>query len=276
MVMYFMMCCIFCKNNSENSKSKEHIIPESIGNKEYVLPPRWVCDSCNNYFSRKVEAPFLESWYGKISRFEMRIPNKKGRIPVGTGVHPYSRTKLDLLFDKDGLSIFPASGEDETRFVKSIQTQRQGKLYIPSAGEPELNYEVARFIGKVGLEVLADRGTHIDGWNEELVNKTELDKLRNYVRRGEDGFIWPVNIRRIYSADQEFSDENNAAFQILNEFDILFIPSSKDSQVGEFYAIIVILGVEYAINLGEPDLDGYLQWLKYNDEQSYLYIKTKP
>ena len=45
--------------------------------------------------------------------------------------------------------------------------------------------------------------------------------------------------------------------------------------VGEFYAIIAILGVEYAINLGGPELDGYLQWLKDNGEQSYLYINKK-
>lgn len=269
------MRCIFCKDNSEKSISKEHIIPESLGNKEHILPPGWVCDSCNNYLSRKVEAPFLETWYGTSSRFEMGIPNKKGRIPIGTGFHPQSRSIVNLMIDKDGSSIFSAQGEDEERFIYSIISQRRGTLYVPSAGDLELSYETARFIGKIGLEILAYRCVDIEGWNDEVVDKIELDELRNYVRRGKPGFIWPINIRRIYSADHKFSNEIDAAFEVLHEWDILFIPSAQASEGGEFYAIVAILGVEYAINLGGPELDGYLQWLKENGEQSYLYINKK-
>ncbi len=274
--VYLTMRCLFCKDNSENSKSREHIIPESLGNEKHVLPPGWVCDSCNNYFSRKVEAPFLGTRYGTASRFEMRIPSKKGRIPISTGFHPHSRSIVNFMIDKDGLSIFAAQGENESMFINSIRTQSRGRLYILPAGDPELNYETARFIGKVGLEILAHHRINIEGWNDELVNKVELDELRNYVRQGKPGFVWPVNIRRIYPANHEFSDEIDAAFQVLHEWDILFIPSSHaDELIGEFYAIIAILGVEYAINLGGPELDGYLQWLKDNGEKSYLDINKK-
>jgi hypothetical protein len=55
------MRCIFCKNDSSNSKSVEHIIPESLGNTTRTLPKGVVCDTCNNYFARKVEKPFLEA-----------------------------------------------------------------------------------------------------------------------------------------------------------------------------------------------------------------------
>lgn len=274
------MRCLFCKDNSGNSKSQEHIIPESLGNVEHILPPGWVCDSCNNYFARKVEAPFLEGWYGTSSRFEMGIPNKKGRIPLGTGFHPQSRSKINIMVNGDGVSIFPSEGEDEACFANSFHTQSHGTLYVPHAGDPELNYETARFIGKVGLEILAHRYIHVEDWNDQLVDKVELDELRNYVRRGKPGFVWPINIRRLYSADQEFSDEIDEAFQVLHEWDILFIPVSEttsqtDEVVGEFYAIIAILGIEYAINLGGPKLDGYLKWLKENGEQSYLYLNNK-
>ncbi len=273
------MRCLFCKKNSGSSISKEHVVPESLGNKRHILPPGWVCDKCNNYFARKVEAPFLETWYGTSSRFEMGIPNKKGRIPIGTGFHPQSRTKVDFKIDKDGVSFFAAEGEDETKFINSIRTQSRGSFYISSAGEPELNYETARFIGKIALETLAYQWIDIDGWNNELVDKVELDELRNYVRRGKPGLVWPIHIRRIYPAQHEFSDEIDDAFQVLHEWDILFIPSTKDELselAGEFYAIIAILGVEYAINLGGSELDGYLQWLKDNDQKSFLHMDKKP
>ncbi|RHJ93598.1 MULTISPECIES: HNH endonuclease [Bacteroidales] len=55
------MNCIFCTQNSENSKSVEHIIPESLGNKLTVLSKGIVCDECNNYFARKIEGEMLSS-----------------------------------------------------------------------------------------------------------------------------------------------------------------------------------------------------------------------
>ena len=46
------MCkCIFCKLRSDE-KVIEHIIPESFGNKEYILKNGLVCNECNNRFSK--------------------------------------------------------------------------------------------------------------------------------------------------------------------------------------------------------------------------------
>lgn len=268
------MRCIFCKSPSDRSKSVEHIIPESLGNDDHVLPTGWVCDSCNNYLSRKVEAPFMNSEYGKRARFEMKIPSRRRRIPIVSGFHPQSRTMVNLLHDGVGLSFFAAEGEDEAAFINTLRSQSHGSLWIPSSGDPELTYEIARFVGMIALEILAYRCLDITGWNDELVDKPELDELRDYVRRGRPGFIWPVHLRRIYPAAHEFSDEIDPEFQVLHEFDLLFIPSKDSTESGgEFYAVIAILGIEYTINLGGPELEGYLHWLEKNNNVSYLYSK---
>jgi len=34
-----------------------------------------------------------------------------------------------------------------------------------------------------------------------------------------------------------------------------------------------IFGVKYTINLGGPELDGFLQWLKENNDRSPLYMR---
>ncbi len=269
------MRCILCKSLSDSSKSVEHIVPASLGNEDHVLPPGWVCDACNNYLSREVEAPFLNSEYGKRARFEMRIPSRRGRIPVVGAFHPQSRSEVNLLHDDDGLSVFAARYEDEARFINVLRTQTHGSLYVPVSGAPSPSYETARFISKIGLEVLAYRCLGVDGWNEELANKSELDELRDYVRRGKPGFIWPVCMRRIYPADHRFSDAIDSAFQVLHEWDILFIPSAEASDMGECYAVIAILGVEFAINLGGPELEGYSQWLAENENRSFLYQKSE-
>ena len=84
------MNCIFCKQDSTKSKSIEHVIPESLGNKTIVLPVGVVCDSCNNYFAVKVEGPLLGQVYFQHFRFNNFIPSKKKRIPRNYRWRSYS------------------------------------------------------------------------------------------------------------------------------------------------------------------------------------------
>lgn len=81
------MRCIFCKHDSSTSVSVEHIVPESLGNIDHVLPVGVVCDGCNQYFARKVERPLLESPMFRLLRADMAIPNKRGRIPAWMPTH---------------------------------------------------------------------------------------------------------------------------------------------------------------------------------------------
>jgi HNH endonuclease len=76
------MRCIFCKQDSSGSASVEHIVPESLGNTDHVLPIGVVCDVCNQYFARKVERQLLESPMFRLLRSDMAVPNKRGRIPI--------------------------------------------------------------------------------------------------------------------------------------------------------------------------------------------------
>ena len=55
MLNFNIMECIFCHKDSSPSKSIEHLIPESLGNKHHVLPTGYVCDECNHYFAIKIE-----------------------------------------------------------------------------------------------------------------------------------------------------------------------------------------------------------------------------
>ncbi len=241
---------------------------------EHVLPQGWVCDDCNNYLSREVEAPFLNSCYGRHSRFEMRVPSKRGKVPPATGLHAQSLSRVDLYVDKEGsFGICAAPEENEKHFVESILKNTHGTLYVPAATLPQQNYETARFIAKVALEVLAYRGMDLPGWNKEVADKTELNELRTYVRRGQPGFIWPVHIRRIYPPEFLFADEIFPPHEVLHEWDILSIPDTTTPKVAEYYAVIAIFGVEFAINLGGPELDGFHQWLKDNNNASFLYSK---
>jgi hypothetical protein len=180
------MRCIFCKATSEECVSVEHIIPESLGNIEHLLPKGWVCDTCNNYFAREVEKPFLDSLYGRTSRFEMRVPNKRGRIPPVSGLHPLSRTKIALFHSLDDrlLTFAAADKKDATRLDKSLRSHSHGTFYVPTAFAPDADAITARFIGKVALEILALRCIHIEGANDEIVNCADSFALGSRKRLG--------------------------------------------------------------------------------------------
>jgi hypothetical protein len=78
--------CIFCKRSTQSSRSVEHIIAESFGNTEYVLPRGAVCDPCNNYVASSVEQPVLESDYFLQARFDGSVPNKRNRSSSINGI----------------------------------------------------------------------------------------------------------------------------------------------------------------------------------------------
>jgi hypothetical protein len=260
------MKCIWCKKNSESSKSVEHILPESLGNQSNILPRGWVCDQCNNYFSRKVEQPFLDSYYGRAIRFEAAIPNKKGRIPSLSGVHLQSSLPIEATRELNGnsISIGARKESDIPRWIEAITSNAQGTIYLPAATEPKNDRTLSRFIGKVALEVLASKCVEIDGWNDELIKLPELDEIRQYVRFNKPPTLWPIYIRRIYPHSTIFT-EDDCSFEVLNEWTILITKNQ------EYFAVIAIFGIEYTINLAGPELDGYVSWLQENDNKSPLY-----
>lgn len=213
------MRCIFCKCPTGDEASVEHIIPESMGNTDHVLPLGSVCYTCNQYFARKVERPLLETSLFRQLRAGMRVPSKRGRIPIGNASEGVELPNKRLM---------------------------------------------ARFLGKVGLEVLAFKTQHVPGWNAEIVDKAELDELREYVRRNQ-GEDWPFWARTMHPVNAVFHD-GNEFYELLHEFDILLTARS------EAYSVVSLFGVELVINLGGRTIEGYEDWLEANEYKSPLYV----
>jgi hypothetical protein len=260
------MRCLFCRENSDLSRSVEHIIPESLGNTEHVLPPRVVCDKCNNYFARKVEAPLLDSEFFRHVRQQAMLQNKRGRIPTVTGLCLPAKVAVLLSVEKNGSKGLCAAKDDETgRLIESIRLHQKGTLLVPVPVPPEQRI-VSRFLGKVALEVLASRVFHVAGGLDEIVDKEELHPLRRYARRGDKPQNWPFHERRIYPEDAYFVDRDTGEYyEVLHEYTLLYTEHT------ELYLVLGLLGVEYTLNMVEPMSEGYEQWLRENGGRSPLY-----
>lgn len=261
------MKCIFCKRDSEASRSVEHVIPESLGNTDHILPRGVVCDACNNYFARKIEKPLLETPYFREHCYRARIQTKKGRPPRVLGYHLQTRLSIELWpeLDGSGIGIGAARESDEAAWIRSIQCSSHGTLLIPVATAPDERL-ISRFLAKVALEALALRFLDVSAGVEEVAEKSELDPLRQYARKGS-GKFWPYHKRIIYSPNHEFSAPEDESYEVLHEWTFLYT-EGKD-----LYLVLALFGVEYAINLGGPEVEGYRQWLVRASGKSPLYLE---
>jgi hypothetical protein len=270
------MHCIFCKRDSTGSRSEEHIIPESLGNEEHVLPPGVVCDACNNYFASSIEQVVLESGEFKTTRFSMVIPNKRNRVPSVDGMllplQPGMTLGQAARFHRADVSRNPEDGSynlfPEDAAAAAVADCRITRMIIPATGPKPDRIVFARFLGKVAVEAMAARLLkNAPEMLEEFVQDDQIDILRNYARYGKQGLEWPYSERRIYPADFSFPTPDGDSYEVLHEFDFLH------TEQGEMYFVLAILGTEYAINMAGPDFEGYTQLLTDHGGISPLYQK---
>lgn len=260
------MNCIFCKSESTESCSVEHVIPESLGNTEHILPPGVVCDKCNNYFACKVEGPLLADPFFRDLCFRSAITSKRGRAPRVRGIHLQSRVKVELSREPDGsgMGVGAAFEKDERRWIESVRSSTTGKLIIPIPTAPDQRL-MSRFLAKVALECLALRLVDIEGGIDEIVTKTALDPIRDYARKGSTKLTWPFHTRTLYPPGFTFAESGQEPYEVLHEWTLLYLKETM------LYLIIAIFGVEYALNLGEPEIKTYKSWLVENSGRSPLY-----
>jgi hypothetical protein len=275
------MNCIFCHKTSNSSKSIEHIIPESLGNKDFVLWKGAICDKCNNYFATKIEHPLLEQPYFVSVRHRNFIKTKKGhsvpiKIPAPKSSKGFELVWMDM--DNDALSL---CFENESTLLPSITSGQKKHMIVPLIQEPESNnWVLSRFLAKCAYEFLVYRigENNFIEFSEHLQNEEQFYPLRKYARYGEGCKFWPYSQRRIYGEGDAFTGMHGGeVYEVLNEMDLLSIELERKTVgdveyvIAELYFILVIMGVEYAINIAEPDMDGYNKWLQQNNFTSPVF-----
>ena len=255
------MQCIFCKIDSSSSVSVEHIIPESLWNTKHILPRGVVCDQCNNYFAREIEKPFLDSAAIKQLRFLEALPNKRGKIPAASAIFmPGFPVNITRNLKGDDPMCVDVSPEAFAQLTNSFG----GTLLLPMGGRQPDDRVISRFLAKMAIEAMAYHLLGTDGGVEYIANEAQIDPLRRFARRGEPK-SWPHHARRIYPAYRKVAGEGSNNFQTVHEFDFLV------TEQNECYFVFALFGLEFVINLGGAEVDGYIAWLECNDGASPLY-----
>lgn len=182
-----MSICLFCKTKGV-FHTKEHIIPESLGNDEDILE-NTICEKCQNYFGREIEQKALEKtnlafWrtYLGISTKRKRLPSVnldppvKGAIP---SVHPLTKFGVGFTAHQDGTTSLDI---DNPRLLNQ---EILGKCQYQLVLSPWHLSILGRFLGKIGLEYVATKS--IDN-----ALSSKYDQIRRFTRFGSTGKLWPV------------------------------------------------------------------------------------
>src|SRR5262249_12994746 len=159
----------FCKSDSTRSCSVEHIIPEALGNIEYVLPRGMVCDTCNNYFARKVEGPLLETPWFRHVRSRQFIQNKRGLVPSMVWAFSDARMLGDVWVDGPRLTFGHQDPKELLKLEAAILDGRARSVYIPIVHAIDERL-MSRFLAKVAIEILAHRLMNVEGWEQPLID----------------------------------------------------------------------------------------------------------
>jgi hypothetical protein len=75
--------CLYCLTPNGPFTRNEHVIPRSLGPEtdEYVIEPGGVCDPCNEWLGKQVDAPFAARFDMKLTRGLERLAGRGG-IPL--------------------------------------------------------------------------------------------------------------------------------------------------------------------------------------------------
>jgi hypothetical protein len=106
--------CLFCLEDAGPFTSEEHVIPRNFGPDadRFVIPPGVVCDPCNTWLGRQVDAPFADRFDVRVTRALEALTGRAGAPPlVIDGRDPTAR--LDIEVDGGTVTVY-ASRADET------------------------------------------------------------------------------------------------------------------------------------------------------------------
>lgn len=257
------MHCLFCRQPSENTKGVEHLIPESIGSKKLVLPKGVVCDKCNNYFARKVEAPVLSHPSMRNVRGWYQVPNKKGNYPSVLGKIAGTDIAVNLRKGRSERLELRAEKTSEQPLVDEVMNSMASgadfpPLLFPIEIDPPKR-EMSRFLAMMALEALALRFS-IAGNNPLVIDGPEFDLIRKFARYGTGVDEWPYHRQVLFPMETLMRHPDTGQWvQVGFGHDLILTPHP------ETYFAFHLYGVQFVINVGGPSIHGYELWLEDND-----------
>ncbi|HEY55082.1 MAG TPA: HNH endonuclease [Dehalococcoidia bacterium] len=183
-----MRSCLFCKKPG-GFQTREHIVPESLGNDTDILEGV-ICSSCQNYFGKEIEKAALEQTPIAFWRSYLGIRTKRGRLPsvdlnppargAIPAFHPASDTDIGFSAHEDGSTSIDV---DNSAFIQRLLSKDKGEYRMVLS--PWHLSIIGRFLGKMGLEYVALSDL-------DYAFSAQFEDIRSFVRYGSTKHLWPI------------------------------------------------------------------------------------
>jgi hypothetical protein len=174
--------CIYCLREAGPFTSEEHIVPESLGNYDTVLPKGYVCDTCNSGVLSGLDAELVH--FEPIGFLKtLYMPHTKdGKLPQA--IFPNLTMKKTrpshIVFKSPSKKYFTAGEPDENGVIHfSIKMTGRKKF------DPKI---IGRALYKIGLGMVAFHE------GREVACGSRYNAARAFILKGED---FPNNLLMI-------------------------------------------------------------------------------
>ncbi len=202
--------------------SRSHIIPESLGNEEYILEKGIVCDKCNIYFGGELEAYFCNHHLSaghKLFYLNKTKKRKPPQVPLIKGemrrdANGKIKIVQQILHNKEGSQLALIFRGEELQ------------IYAQYYREPIDTGKLSRYLAKMALEILYFK-------NRNLILSQEFNFIRDYARYGGKNLYQPFMWK-----------ERQA-----NSFDLKLVTLTSRKRGVYYFSKIDLPGCSYVISL---------------------------
>lgn len=246
------MNCIFCNNENE-ATSVEHIIPESFGNKKYLMTRSSVCDACNAKFS-KFEGKALSNSIFVFERARLGIKSKKGKNVKG------KIEDLEVEGNKEfKKQIITVKGLDS----KSVQNydKEDGTLQMIVSSFDKSEEASAKLLLKMGIEALYTS-------QPSIYNSLNLNDAKDYLL-GNNTKDWPIIISDYEPHKFKSIPKMNYKYELgIKEIKLEYLQLNQDVCLVRF----TFGGVTMIVNIKNRN-PNWITNFKTNDSLTQIYPK---
>ena len=166
--------CIYCLSDSGTFTSEEHIVPESLGNHDTVLPKGMVCDPCNNELLSGLDAELVNfDLLGLLKTIYMPY-TKEGKLPQATFPNlTIKKTRPSHIVVNSPSKKNFTIGEPDENGVTHFKMRLTGRKNF----DPII---IARALYKIGLGMVAFHEGKLNACN------SKYDRARAFIRGEKD------------------------------------------------------------------------------------------
>lgn len=217
--------CIICRKSKAKSEFNiEHIIPESIGNKNLIIDS--VCKECNSKLGTKVDYEITNNIISQLDRFINKSRGKSRKIP-----NPFRKGKT-----KDGKTVY-CDENLKPRLATEVEFDSEtGRYSISTSSMKEAVEIIDKKLKRSGKPPLTDEQI------EELKKSVKSEKVRPTVRMSTSvdfykirmGFIKIAYEFMYYLVGQNYlkDEQGKRLAKILNDYIYKNIKTDHSGIVG--------------------------------------------